>query len=49
MFIINGMYLLFFTFMSCPEPPLGISSVGSFQVESGGPLTIFPVLLGVGS
>ena len=35
MFLINGMYLSF-CFMSCSEPPLGISGVGSFPVWSGG-------------
>ena len=28
----HGMYLPFCFFMSCPEPPMGISSVGSFPV-----------------
>ena len=37
-----GMYLPFF--MSCPEPPMGISGVGSFPVWSGGSLIIFPAL-----
>ena len=31
-----------FFFMSFPEPPMGISSVGSFLVRSGGSLNIFP-------
>ena len=42
----HGMYLPFF-FMSCPEPPMGISGVGSFPVWSGGSLIFFPAL-GVG-
>ena len=31
-------------FMSCPEPPMGKSSVGSFPVQSGGsqPIYFFP-------
>ena len=29
-------------FMSCPEPPVGISGVGSFSVWSEGSLIIFP-------
>ena len=37
-----------FIFMSCPEPPMGISSVGSFAVWSGGSLIIFSSSLGVG-
>ena len=40
----DGMYLQFLVFMSCPEPPMGISSVGSFPVQSGGSLIIFSVL-----
>ena len=39
MFLINGMYLPFF--MSCPEPPMGISGVDSFPVQSGSSLNIF--------
>ena len=31
----------FVLFMSCPETPMGISSVGSFPVQSGGSLIIF--------
>ena len=31
-------------FMLCPEPPMGIPSVGSFQVQSGGSLILFPAL-----
>ena len=31
-------------FMSCPEPPMHISSVGSFPVQSGCSLMTFPVL-----
>ena len=30
--------------LSCPEPPMGISSVGSFQVQSGGSQITFPAL-----
>ena len=30
-------------FMSCPEPPMGISSGDSFLVQSGGSLLIFQV------
>ena len=38
----NGMYLPFCSFfMSCSEPLNGISSVGSFPVQSGGSLIIF--------
>ena len=44
----NGMYLPFCFFMSCPEPPMGISSVSSFPVWSGGSLNIFSSSLGVG-
>ena len=44
----NGMYLPFYFFMSCPEPPVGISSVASFPVQSGGSLNFFPSSLGVG-
>ena len=33
-----------FFLMSCLEPPMGISSVGSFPVWSGGSLSIFPAL-----
>ena len=33
-----------FIFMSCPEPPMGISSVDSFPVWSGGSLIIFQLL-----
>ena len=38
----------FVFFMSCPEPPIGISGVGSFPVQSGGSLNIFSSSLGVG-
>ena len=31
-------------FMSCPEPPMGISGVGSFPVWSEGSLIIFQFL-----
>ena len=31
-----------FFLMSCPEPPMGISSVGLFPVQSGGSLIIIP-------
>ena len=44
----NGMYLLFVFFMSCPEPFMGISGVGSFLMQSGGTLNIFSSSLGVG-
>ena len=37
----HGMYLLFCFFMPCPEPPMGISGVGSFPVQSGGSLIFF--------
>ena len=51
----NGMYLplvmscshkwhVFTIFMPCPELPMGISSVGSFPVWSGGSLNIFQLL-----
>ena len=40
----HGMYLPFCSFMSCPEPPMGISSVGSFPVQSGGSLIFFQAL-----
>ena len=41
----NGMYLSFCCFcMSCPEPPMSISGVGSFPVQSGGSLIIFQFL-----
>ena len=36
MFLTNGMYLSFcFLFISCPEPPMGISGVVSFPAQSG--------------
>ena len=44
----NDIYLPFCFFMSCPEPPMGISSVGSFPVWSGGSLIIISSSLGVG-
>ena len=34
-------FAILFFFMSCPEPPVGISGVGSFLVWSGGSLIIF--------
>ena len=37
----HGMYLPFCFFMSCPEPPMCISGVGSFPVQSGGSLIFF--------
>ena len=38
----NGVYLLFCSFfISCQKPPMGISSVGSFPVWSGGSPIIF--------
>ena len=40
--------ILFFFLMPCPEPPMGISSVGSFPVQSGGSLIFFSSSLGVG-
>ena len=43
-----GIYLLFCFFMFCSEPPMGISSVGSFPVQCGSPLNIFSSSLGVG-
>ena len=36
--VTNGMYLPFF--MSFPEPPMGISGMGSFPVRSGGSIII---------
>ena len=45
----NGMYLPFCSFfMSCPEPSMGVSGVGSFPVESGGSLNLFSSSLGAG-
>lgn len=44
----HDMYLPFCFFMPCPEPPMGISSVGSFPVQSGGSLNIFSSSLGIG-
>ena len=45
----NGMYLPFCSFfMSCPEPPMGISGVGSFPVQPGDSLTYYFQVLGVG-
>ena len=44
----NGMSLPFGFFMSCPEPPMGISGVGSFPVWYGGSLIIISSTLGVG-
>ena len=44
----NGMYLPFCVFMSCPEPPIGISGVSSFPVQSGSSLIIIFSSLGVG-
>ena len=41
----HGMYLPFCFFMSCPEPAMGISGVGSFPVQSGGSLIIIFQLL----
>ena len=32
---------ILFVFMPCPEPPMGISGVGSFPVQSGGSLIFF--------
>ena len=50
MVITNDMYLSFWLFfILCSEPPMGISSVGSFLVWSGGSLITFSALLGVGS
>ena len=34
-------FAILFLFMSCPEPPMGISGVGSFPVWSGGSVIIF--------
>ena len=44
----NGMCLPFCFFMSCTEPPMGVSSVGSFPVWSRGSLNIFSSSLGAG-
>ena len=41
----NGMFLPFCFFMSCLEPPMGISGVGSFPVWSGGSLNIFHLFM----
>ena len=49
MFTINDRHLSFCFLMSCPEPPNGISCVGSFPVWYDGPLIILPALLGIGS
>ena len=38
----NGMYVPFYFSMSCPEPPMVCMGVGSFPVQSGGSLNIFP-------
>ena len=46
LFKLHAFIILFFL-MSCPEPPMCISGVGSFPVPSGGPLTTFPVHLHV--
>ena len=35
--------------MSCPEPPIHVSGVGPFPVQSGGSAIYFPVSLGVAS
>ena len=40
----HGMYLPFVFFMPSPEPPMGISSVGSFPVQSGDSLIFYPAL-----
>ena len=40
-FITDGMYLSFCIFMFYPEPHMGISSVGSFQVQFGGSLIFY--------
>ena len=40
----NGMYLPFCFFMSCLEPPMGISGVGFFPVQCGGSLIFFQFL-----
>ena len=37
-------YICHFVFMPCPEPPMCISSVGSFPVQSGGSLIFFQLL-----
>ena len=39
------MYLPFSFFMPCPEPPMGISHVGSFPVWCGGSLIIFQLFI----
>ena len=45
-FITHAMYLSFTFFISCPEPPMGMSGVGSFPIWFGSSLNI-PALLGV--
>ena len=47
--ISHGIYLSCCIFMHCPEPPMGICSVGLFPVQSGGSQTVFPGLLRVES
>ena len=42
MFSQMHVFAILFFFMSCQEPPMGICSVDSFPVWSGGSLNIFP-------
>ena len=45
MFLTSGIHLSFcFFYVSYLEPPVGISSVGSFPVWSGGSPITFPAL-----
>ena len=46
--ILHKWYVFVF-FMPCPGFPMGILSVGSFPVQSGGSLMTFPALLCVES
>ena len=41
-------FAILFFLMPCPEPPIGISGVGSFPLWSGGSLIIISSSLGVG-
>ena len=47
MFIPNGIYLLFCIVITCPEPLMCISALGSFPMQAGG--SLFSVPFGVGS
>ena len=40
-------FVILLFLMSSAEPPVGISCVGSFPVQTGGSLIIFPSSLGV--